>query len=92
MEILIALVMIPPVFWFTALYYSVINCLVDYLERRSDRKRIRKEYDDQIKLYIAVLERETDDIEKGYWLARIWNLQQEMRCLKWPQKNNSRTK
>lgn len=82
MDILIALVLAPPVIWLTALYYAAITCGIDWLERRSDRKQLRKEYDEQIKLYIAVLERETDDFEKGYWLARIWNLQEERRCLK----------
>lgn len=82
MNALIAILITLPVTWFTGLYVSSLTCFADWLDHRSDLKQLRKEYDKQIKLYIEVLERETDDFEKGYWLARIWNLQQERRCLK----------
>ena len=82
MNIIIALGMLPSVCFMIALYGSALTCFTDWIDRRSDLKQRRKEYDKEIKLYIEVLERETDDFEKGYWLARIWNLQQERRCLK----------
>lgn len=81
-NLLITVVLFPPIAWLVALFVSALNCTIDWLDHRDEVKAQRKEYDEQIKLYIAVLERETNDFEKGYWLARIWNLQEERRCLK----------
>lgn len=81
MAILLFILLFPICAVFCGFIVGVIDTFNDYLDECQERRKRRKELDEKIKLYTAVYADESDDFQKGYWLARIWNLQHERKCL-----------
>lgn len=82
MNTLAALILAPLSAILIAFYVGGIQTTIDWLDEKSDRRKRRKALDEKIKFYTAVYANEVDECQKGYWLARIWNLQYERACLK----------
>lgn len=77
MNTLITFIAVPPLMLLFAFVVAIPLTLIDVWDEWDEKRKLRKQYNKEIKLWKKMAMEESDPIEKGYKVARLCNLAYE---------------